>query len=177
MPWICWALFQLSGISAAGSVDTIRLSADVRARPRDAARPCSGGAAPTRLTARKPGRRGAPASDPIAPAGPIRFLQWRIILQSEQPSATPEVAAVIDFGNGRQGYTAGGKNRRFRQPRADTKLRTVSPTCRPIRNGDRSCGSAGKLDEVIRPAEVRVRGVPAFATVGEGAVGGRLEHG
>lgn len=86
-------LVSTDGIAAAGSIDAIRLSADVRT-PAGCTTALQWRGGPCPAYCPETWTAWAPASGPIAPAGPIRFLQWRIILQSEQPSATPEIAAV-----------------------------------------------------------------------------------
>lgn len=86
-------LVTMGGIAAAGPVDSIRLSADVRTPEGcNAALEWRGGPCPAYCP--KSWTAWAPASDSIVPGSSVRFLQWRLVLRTDQPSKTPEVDAV-----------------------------------------------------------------------------------
>ena len=86
-------LVSTGGIAAAGRVDTIRLSADVRTPAGcNTALEWRGGPCPAYCP--KTWTAWAPASDSIAPGSAVRFIQWRIVLRTDQPSKSPEVEAV-----------------------------------------------------------------------------------
>ena len=86
-------LVSTGGIAAAGNVTTIQLSADVRT-PAGCTTALQWRCGPCPAYSPKTWTAWAPASETIEPAGPMRFLQWRIVMQSGQPSVTPEVERV-----------------------------------------------------------------------------------
>ncbi len=144
-------LVATGGIAAAGRVDAIRMSADVRT-PTGCSADLQWRGGPCPAYRPETWTAWAQASELIVPADPIRFLQWRIILQSEQPSKTPEVTGVS------LSVTAGGVTQpaarivdsdnpalirssyRFSHLPADSKRGKI-------------LRERWKLDEVIRPAK------------------------
>ena len=86
-------LVSTGGIAAAGSVANIRLSADVRT-PAGCTTNLQWRGGPCPAYSPKTWTAWAPVSESIEPASSIRFLQWRIVMRSGQPSMTPEVVAV-----------------------------------------------------------------------------------
>ena len=86
-------LVSEGGIAAAGRVDAVRLSADVSTPTAcNTALEWRGGPCPAYCP--KTWTAWAPAAESIVPGDAVRFLQWRILLQTDQPSQTPEVEAV-----------------------------------------------------------------------------------
>ena len=133
-------LVSTDGIAAAGSVDAIRLSADVRT-PAGCTTALQWRGGPCPAYCPKTWTAWAPASDPIAPTGPIRFpsMAYHIAVRTAIGDAGGRGRHA--FGNGRRGYTAGGKNRRFRQPGADTKLVPFFPSAGRFETGTDPAGA------------------------------------
>ncbi len=81
------------GIAATGSVAHIQLSADAR-MPAGCTSALEWRGGPCPAYNPKTWTAWAPVSDSIEPAGPVRFLQWRIVMQTRKPSATPVLERV-----------------------------------------------------------------------------------